>query len=197
MGAALASALHLALNWHNPLLIILGVALGVSFGAIPGLSGFVAIALVLPFTYFLPTVGGMALLLGIYKGGMFGGSISAITFGVPGDAPAAATVLDGFPLAKKGKPYTALTTALYSSIAGNFLADLVVIFTFVPLGILSLKFGPRELFALMFVCVMTLIVFVEGGITRAIGNDDRIPHRHHWPGSDHELPASELRDILP
>jgi putative tricarboxylic transport membrane protein len=125
------------------------------------------IALLLPFTFFMPTVAGMALLLGVYKGGMFGGSISAVTFGVPGDAPAAATVLDGFPLTKKGKPYTGLTTALYSSIAGNLMADLVVIFTFVPLGILSLKFGPRELFALMFVCVMTLIVFVQGGVIKS------------------------------
>ena len=167
MFAALESALHLALAWENLLYTVLGVIVGVSFGAIPGLSGFLAIALVLPFTYFMHPVAAMALLLGIYKGGMFGGSISAVTFGVPGDAPAAATVFDGFPLTKKGKPYTGLNTALYSSITGNLLADLVVIFTFVPLGILSLMFGPRELFALMLVCVITLIVFVQDGVIKA------------------------------
>ncbi|MFC2033475.1 tripartite tricarboxylate transporter permease [Chloroflexota bacterium] len=168
MFETIGEALSLALAWDNFLYMVLGVVVGVAFGAIPGLSGILAISLLLPFTFFLRPVAAMSLLLGAYKGSMFGGSISAITFGVPGDAPAAATQLDGYPMTKQGKPYKALSTALYSSIAGNWIADLVVIFTFVPLGILALKFGPRELFALMLVAITTLTVFVQTGFCKAI-----------------------------
>ncbi|MFC2008591.1 tripartite tricarboxylate transporter permease [Chloroflexota bacterium] len=168
MLEALGSAIPLAFAWDNLLWIVIGVVVGVSFGAIPGLTGIVALALLLPFTFYMSPVGAMALLLGSYKGSMFGGSISAITFGVPGDSPAAADVLDGFTLTKNGKPRTALNTALYSSIAGNAVADLVVIFTFVPLGMLALAFGPRELFALMFLAMTALLVFVQGGVLKAI-----------------------------
>ncbi len=169
MLESIANGLDLALVWVNFPLIALGVVVGVSFAAIPGLTGPVAISLLLPFTYFLSPVAAMGLLLGAYKGTMFGGSISAITFGIPGDTPATATVLDGFPLAaKQRKPYVALHTALYSSAAGNLVADLVVIFTFVPLGVVALKFGPRELFALMCLAMTTLLVFSEGGIYKAL-----------------------------
>jgi len=167
MLAALQSAFGLAFTVENLVCVVIGVGVGVAFGALPGVTGFGAIALALPFTFFMDTVPAMALLLGIYKGGMFGGAISAVTFAVPGDPSSAATVFDGYQLARAGKPYTALNTALYSSVAGNLLADLVVIFTFVPMGILALQFGPRELFALMFVCLMTLIIFMEGKILKA------------------------------
>ena len=90
MFETIGEALTLALAWDNFIYIVLGVVVGVAFGAVPGLSGILAISLLLPFTFFLKPVAAMALLLGAYKGSMFGGSISAITFGVPGDAPAAA-----------------------------------------------------------------------------------------------------------
>ena len=80
----------------------LGVFLGVTVGAIPGLTGDMAISILLPFVYKLDPVMSLGLLIGIYKGSMFGGSISACSFGVPGTPAAAATVLDGYPLAKKG-----------------------------------------------------------------------------------------------
>jgi len=171
---SLGSALVLLLAWENFLLVGVGILVGVTFGAIPGLSGLMAVALLLPFTFFLSPLASMALLLGAYKGCLFGGSISAVTFGVPGDAPATATVLDGYPLTKKGMPHKALTTALYSSIAGNFIADFAVIFTFVPLGMVALKFGSRELFAVMLVALTVVIMFsttnfLKGIISASIG----------------------------
>jgi putative tricarboxylic transport membrane protein len=125
--------------------LALGVFIGGAFAAIPGLSGILAISLILPFTYYLSVLPALSLLLGTYKGAMFGGAVSAVSFGVPGDAPAAATVFDGFPLAKKGLPNKALGMALYASIAGNFFADLIVIFSLVPVSLIALKFGPSVL----------------------------------------------------
>ncbi len=171
---SLGSALVLALSWENFLFVGVGVAVGVAFGAIPGLTGSIAVALLLPFTFFVSPVAAISLLLGAYKGSMFGGSISAITFGVPGTPGAAATVADGYALTKQGKPFKALNTALYSSVASDWLTDLVVIFTFVPIGIIALKFGPRELFALMVAALIVLIIFsatspLKGIISAMVG----------------------------
>lgn len=150
------------------LYLALGVFIGSSFGAIPGLSGILAIALCLPFTFYMRTLPAIALLLGAYKGSMFGGSVSAISFGVPGDSPAAATVFDGFPLCKKGFPNKALDIALYASITGNFIADLIVIFTLMPVARLSLKFGPRELTALMVLAMASLVLLFGGSVVRGL-----------------------------
>lgn len=156
------------LTVQNLALLILGVFIGASFGAIPGLSGILAVGLLLPFTFFMPIVPSLALLLGTYKGAMFGGSVSAISFGVPGDSPAAATVLDGWPLSRKGLPHKALDTALISSIIGNFFADIVVLLTLVPISMLALKFGPRELAALMIVALGSLVLLLGGSVKKGL-----------------------------
>lgn len=99
---------------------MLGVFLGVTVGAIPGLSGDMAIALLLPFVYKLGPVSALGMLIGIYKGSMFGGAISAISFGVPGTPAAVVTMEDGYPAKKNGYPKKAMLTALYSSVTGDF-----------------------------------------------------------------------------
>ena len=165
---ALDAGLRLVLVWHNFLFLALGVVVGVAFAAVPGLSGILAVTLLLPFTFYMTPVAAVALLMGAYKGTMFGGSISAITFGVPGDAPAAATKFDGFELTKQRKPYRALTTALYSSISANLVADLVTILTFLPLAAVALAFGPREIFALLFAAMAVLVIFTQSGVLKGI-----------------------------
>jgi putative tricarboxylic transport membrane protein len=103
-------------------LMITGVATGVIFGAIPGLTGGIAIAIALPFTFYMSAVEGLSLLAGIYVGGTFGGSIASILFGTPGSPEAAVTVVDGYPLARKGYPSKALNTALYASAFASVLS---------------------------------------------------------------------------
>ena len=127
---------------------LLGVILGVTVGAIPGLTGDMAIAILLPFVYKVDPSMSLGLLIGIYKGSMFGGSISAISFGVPGTPAAAATVEDGYPLAKKGRPLQAMLQALYSSFTGDLISSLLLVFLTVPMGQLAIQFGPTEFFAL-------------------------------------------------
>lgn len=157
-----------ALTLENIILSAIGVVIGASFAAIPGLTGMLAVCIVLPFTFYMKVIPSMALLLGIYKASMFGGSVSAISFGVPGDSPAAPDVFDGWPLCKQGKPYKALNAALYASILGNLIGDIVVIFTVVPLSIFALRFGPRELFLLMIVAMLSLTLLLGGSVNRGI-----------------------------
>lgn len=130
-------------------LLFLGVVIGTIFGAIPGLTSGIAIAIVLPFTFYLDVVGGMALLAGIYVSGTFGGSIAAILFGTPGAPEAGVTVLDGYPLAQKGYPNKALHTALYASTLANVLSSFVMIILSMAIASLALLIGPPEFFAII------------------------------------------------
>jgi putative tricarboxylic transport membrane protein len=77
---------------------------GVTVGAVPGISGDMAMAVLLPFVFTMETAPAIGMLMGVYKGSLFGGSISAIMFGVPGTPGAAATILDGFPAKQAGMP---------------------------------------------------------------------------------------------
>ena len=88
--------------------IAAGVVAGLVFSAIPGLTFSVALALIMPFTFGMEPIPAMALLLGVYSGGMTGGAVSAILLGIPGTPSAAATVLDGHPMARRGDASLAL-----------------------------------------------------------------------------------------
>ena len=145
-----------------------GVALGVTVGAIPGIGGTTAIALSLPLIPKMDPAGALGFLIGIYKGSMFGGSISAITFGIPGTPAAVATCFDGVPARRKGKPKQALLTALYSSVTGDVFSDLVLIFLALPMARLSLKFGPSEFFALYMFSLMLIGLLIEGNMAKGL-----------------------------
>ncbi len=164
----LAEAFALALSPEVMLFALIGIGVGVTVGAIPGLSGDMAIAILLPFVFVMEPAAALGLLVGIYKGSMFGGSISAITFGVPGTAGAAATVIDGYQAKLKGQPNRALHTALYSSIIGDTGSDLVLIFLALPLAAVALMFGPVEFFALYVVSLTLVAALTMGKVARGI-----------------------------
>ncbi|MGI6552469.1 MAG: tripartite tricarboxylate transporter permease [Bacillota bacterium] len=143
--------------------LVLGVAIGLVMGAIPGLTGTMAIALLIPLTYFLPPIIVMPALVGMYKGSICGGSIPAILINTPGTPAAAATALDGYALTKQGKSGKALRMALYSSFCGDTFSDLVLIMVAAPLAALALKFGPTELAALIVFSLMMVAVIATMG----------------------------------
>lgn len=145
----------------NLLLIAFGVSVGVIFGAVPGFTGVMAIALLLPFTFSLDTVGGLLMLLGVYCGGAFGGSVSAILIGTPGSSEAAATVLDGYPLAKQGKAYKALSMAAFASTVGGVVSAFSLLLFAPMIAKASLLFGPPEYFMLG-IFGITVIAGVSG-----------------------------------
>jgi putative tricarboxylic transport membrane protein len=133
---------------ENILMMNVGVLAGIIIGALPGLSVTLAIALLLPLTFGMESIPGMFILLGAYCGGMYGGSITAILINTPGYAGAAATVLDGYPMAKKGHAADALKIALVASTTGGIISALSLIFLAPPLASFGLRFGPPEYFAL-------------------------------------------------
>ena len=131
--------------------IIAGVCVGIFFGAIPGISAIMAIAIILPLTFYVDPIIGITMLLAVYKAGIYGGSISAILINTPGAAAAFLTAQDGHALTKMGKAGKALQMALYASVTGEALATLVLIFVAAPISLISLQAGPIErVFLLIF-----------------------------------------------
>lgn len=151
----------MAFTWQGLAMVAFGVFVGITFGAIPGLTGVMATAILVPFSFFMPPVLGIPFLLGIHKGTLFGGSIPAILVNTPGTAPAAATCLDGYPLAQKGEARSAIHMALYSSTLGDTFSDIVLIVAALPMATIALMFGPPEFFALL-VMGLTVIASVTG-----------------------------------
>lgn len=147
------TALSEALTFANLLLIFAGIGLGILVGALPGLSGPMAIAIAVPLTFYMSPLSAVAFLISVNKGGTFGGSISAILLNTPGSPEAVATALDGHPLAKKGQPIRSLRTALYSSVGGDLFSDIVLILVAASLAGLALKLGPVEVGALVVVAL--------------------------------------------
>lgn len=137
------------------------MVIGVVVGALPGLTATMGMALLAPFTFFLDPTVGIAFLIGLYKGGTFGGSISAVLLGTPGTASNAATVLDGYELAKKGQGPRTLSLALWSSVVGDFVGTVALVVGAPILAAFALRFGSPEFFALTLFS-LTLVCFVSG-----------------------------------
>ena len=161
MVESLTEGFFLILQWQNILAIVLGLYMGCVIGALPGLSPSMAIALAAPFTFGLPPIPAISFLLGIYKGGVYGGSISAILLCTPGTPEAAATLMDGYPLAKQGRARHALDAALYASIAGDLIGTLVLVGAAPFVAHYALKIGPAEMVP-MILLAMTIIISTLG-----------------------------------
>jgi len=141
--------------------LFLGVAGGIVVGALPGLTGSVGIILLLPFVYHLDASTAMVMLCGMFCGAIYGGSISAILISTPGTPSAAATVLDGYPLAQKGEAGKAIGVATIASATGGVISTFCLMFIAPQLARIALKFGPEEYFALM-IFGLTIIASVSG-----------------------------------
>lgn len=154
-------AFTLFMTLENVLAVGIGVAVGTVIGAIPGMTTPMGVALCLPFTFSLPPVTGILLLLGVYKGGLYGGSITAILIKTPGTPAASCTVLDGYPLTRKGEARKALDIALFASCVADLISNVSLILFAGMLAGFALKFGPPEFFTLI-VFSLTIIAGVSG-----------------------------------
>jgi len=154
-------ALSAVFQWQNIFLLVVGTAIGMVFGALPGLTVTLAVTLVLPFTFDLSPESGIILLTGVYCAGTYAGSISAILINTPGTPSSAATAWDGFPLTQNGRSFEALSIALHASVLGGLISAVALIFFAPMLAKTALAFGPPERFALTFFG-LTIIARVSG-----------------------------------
>jgi putative tricarboxylic transport membrane protein len=143
--------LQIIANVFTPLNILMaagGVVLGIIFGALPGFTAAMGIAILMPFTFSLDPAAGLIMMGALFAGAMWGGAVSAILINTPGTPGAAATVLDGYPMAKQGRASEALRESIFSSFVGGMLGIMVLMLFAPPLARISLMFGPPEYFML-------------------------------------------------
>ena len=160
--SALVSAIGLLMDPFTLTLLVFGIVVGLVIGILPGLGPPIAIALALPFTFYMDAVPSMVLLLGIYSAAIYGGSISAIAVGIPGTGAAIATVLDGHNMFKSGNGGEALGFSLTGSIIGGLFSAVCLMLIAPLLADLAVKFGPREYLA---ISVFGLIVVVRVAVS--------------------------------
>jgi putative tricarboxylic transport membrane protein len=141
--------------------MIMGVFFGIFLGALPGFGATLGIAILIPFTFGLDPELALPMLAGVYSGAIYGGSITAIMVGIPGTSAAAATVIDGFEMTRKGESRKALTTAVFSSSFGGFVGGFSLLLFATILSKFTLKFGPAEYFMLS-LFGLTIIATVVG-----------------------------------
>ena len=149
------------LEWNTLLMIFLGVTGGIIIGSLPGLTATMGVALLVPFTFGLPFNQSIGMLLGIFSGSIYGGSISAILISTPGTPASAATLLDGYPLTKKGEAGRALSMSVFASFIGGFTGALIMTFLSPQISKFALEFSAAEYFGLA-IFGLSIIVSVSG-----------------------------------
>ena len=162
---------YLLIPFIEPMLSVLvaiGVFVGIYVGAIPGLSGTMAVSLLVSFTFGWETNSAIALMMGIYSGAVYGGSRSAILLNIPGAPAAVATSFDGYPLAKKGLAGESIGIATVSSVIGGLLGCIALAFFAPIVSKVALKFAPRDFLLLAFMGMMLVSSLGSKSLARAL-----------------------------
>jgi putative tricarboxylic transport membrane protein len=149
MFELLITGFEAALTITNLGFIAAGITLGIVIGVIPGLGSVTAMAVLIPMTFYMSPLAAIAFLVGVNKGGTSGGAIPAILLNSPGTPESAASALDGYPMAQRGESIRAMKFALFSSVTGDTISDLLLIVLVVPFSAIALQFGPLEFTALL------------------------------------------------
>lgn len=174
MLETLGQSVVLLLRFDIYFYISAGLVIGMFVGAMPGLTTILAMAVLLPISFKVEPMLGIPFLIGVYKGGIYGGSIPAILVGIPGTGASIATTFDGPKLTRQGKARKALEMSLYASTIGDALSDLLTVLLIGAIAAVILLIGPPEVFAII---VFSLILIasvsgesgLKGGIAAAIG----------------------------
>ena len=170
-------------NFYSISLVIGGTILGIIFGAIPGLTATMGMALFLPMTFAMSDINGMLFLVGIYVGACYAGSLSSIMVNIPGTPSAIATGFDGYAMSRKGEAGRAIGYATVSSALGGLFGVFVLMFAAPVLAGFALGFGAQEYtgVALLGISIVSYISFgstikglmgaIIGLLLAAVGQD--------------------------
>lgn len=180
---ALLHGFTIAISAQHIVLMVIGVLLGILVGVLPGLGAPNGVSLLLPLTFGMQPVSAIILLSSMYWGALFGGSVTSILFNIPGEPSSVATTFDGYPMARDGRPTTALATAFGSAAFGALVGVVLITLLASWVAKAALAFGPPEYFAVYFLAfasfvgmggappVKTLVSLAIGFALAAIGID--------------------------
>ncbi|MBF8300927.1 MAG: Tripartite tricarboxylate transporter TctA family protein, partial [Acidobacteria bacterium] len=155
------SALLQVLVPHTFGIMLVGIAVGLVVGILPGLGGAATLAMMLPFVYPMDAISAFAFLLGMHAVTATTGDITSVLFGIPGEATSAATVLDGYPMTRRGEAGRALGAVLFSSLIGALVGAVVLAVSVPVIRPIVLQLGPPE-FLMLTVLGLSFIVSLAG-----------------------------------
>ncbi|KJS08908.1 MAG: hypothetical protein VR78_17125 [Hoeflea sp. BRH_c9] len=165
--AALSGLLQVVSPYALSLMLI-GIVIGFVVGILPGLGGPVALALMLPFTFGMTPIETFCFLLSTMVVTTTAGGITSILFGIPGEATAAAIVLDGHPMAKQGEAGRAIGAMLMASLLGAVIGAIAIVLSIPIIRPIVLAFGPPEFFMLTLVGLTFISVLSDGSMTKGL-----------------------------
>jgi putative tricarboxylic transport membrane protein len=168
---------YFAISWVSPQLFFLtalGTFLGVYIGAIPGLSVTMAVSILISFTFSWDINNALCLMVGVYMGGVYGGSRTAILLNIPGAPSAIATALDGYPMAQKGEAGRAIGLSTVMSVIGGFVGIFVLAVAAPVVSSFAIQFQPRDylmlgMLGIMLISSLSQGSFAKGMFTGALG----------------------------
>jgi putative tricarboxylic transport membrane protein len=149
------------------MMIAVGLVLGMLVGSLPGFTTVMAMAIVLPISFFLDPIIGIPFLIGVYKGGIFGGSIPAILVNIPGTGASVATTIDGMPMTRNGQSRKALEIALVASAVADFISSFWTILVIGIIAAIALMIGPPEIAAILILSMLVIVVSSSGVFYKA------------------------------
>ncbi len=149
-------------------LMILGTIIGIIFGAVPGLSSVMAVALFLPLTYGMDPAQGLSVLIALYIGSVSGGLVSAILLKIPGTPASIATCFDGHPMLAKGEGAKALGAGVFYSFLGTMISIVALIFISPLIAQVAINFGPHEYFSIAIFSLMLIATLSSGSMVKGI-----------------------------
>ncbi len=147
---------------------LLGVFIGIVFGALPGLTATMTIAVFIPFTFGVPAVQSFAFLLGLYTGAVYGGSVSAILINIPGTPSAIATGFDGYPMCRQGRAGEAIGLSTISSGLGGFFSVIVLAFAAPLVAQIALQFSAEEYVGITLIGLSIIAIISPGSTVKGL-----------------------------
>ena len=155
-------------NPGNLVLLLVGNIIGMIFGAIPGLSGTLAVMLFMPLTYSMDAGTAIVFLISLWVGGCSGAFIGSVLLGIPGSASAVATCFDGYPMSKNGKAGKALAIGMIASFLGTFCSAIAAAFLSESVADIAFMMGPWEYFGLCFVAITMVLAISKGDMFKGL-----------------------------
>ena len=154
----------------NLMLMMLATIVGLIFGAIPGLSGTLAVMLFMPLTYSMNAGSAVIFLIALWVGGCSGAFIGSVLLGIPGSASSVATCFDGYPMSQKGEAGKALAIGMVASFIGTFFSAVLGALLSQKIAYIAFALGPWEYFSLCFVAITMVLAISKGNMFKGLAS---------------------------
>jgi putative tricarboxylic transport membrane protein len=165
---AILHGFSVALEPTNFLFLFLGTLLGTVIGVLPGIGPSTGIALLIPVGFGMSPTPALIMMAGVYYGAMYGGSTTSILLNAPGEAASVMTTLDGYQMARKGRPGAALAISAIGSFIAGTIGIVALTLVALPVARLALRFGPAEFSALVLFALVAVATLSGGHVLRSL-----------------------------